>query len=137
MQLPAKNLPKLLRVSGVTKIYPSLSYYSTMDRGPSVIHATDLEAATGDKGQGVKIAVVDTGVDSTSPFLNPAGFSYPPGFPKGDTKLTTPKVIVAQGLPRRAARQEQHEAVRPDGAARDARLRHRSRRRRHERPGRA
>ncbi|HEU5372438.1 MAG TPA: S8 family serine peptidase, partial [Gaiellaceae bacterium] len=99
VQLPAKSLPRLLRVSGVTKVYPSLSYYSTMDRGPSVIHATDLEAATGDKGQGVKIAVVDTGVDPTSPFLNPAGFSYPAGFPKGDTSETTPKVIVAKVFP--------------------------------------
>jgi minor extracellular serine protease Vpr len=99
VRLPAKSLPKLLGVSAVTKIYPNLSYYSTMDRGPSVIKATDLQAATGDKGQGIKIAVVDTGVDSTSPFLNPAGFSYPAGFPRGDTKLTTPKVIVARSFP--------------------------------------
>ena len=56
VSVPAKSLPKLLRVGGVTKIYPSVSYYATMDRGPSVIHATDLQAATGDKGQGVKIA---------------------------------------------------------------------------------
>ena len=99
VSVPAKSLPKLLRVGGVTKIYPSVSYYATMDRGPSVIHATDLQAATGDKGQGVKIAVVDTGVDSSSPFLNPAGFSYPPGFPKGNTAKTTPKVIVARVFP--------------------------------------
>ena len=99
VQLPARSLPKLLRVQAVTKIYPSLSYTATMDRGPSVIHATDLEAATGQKGEGIKIGVVDTGVDSSSPFLNPAGFSYPPGFPKGDTKLTTPKVIVAKVFP--------------------------------------
>jgi subtilisin family serine protease len=99
LQLPARSLPKLLAVHAVTKVYPSLSYYSTMDRGPSVIGATDLEAATGDRGQGIKIAVVDTGVDSTSPFLNPAGFSYPAGFPRGDTKLTTPKVIVAKSFP--------------------------------------
>ena len=99
VQLPATSLPKLLDLSTVTKIYPSLTYSATMDRGPSVIHATDLEAATGQKGEGIKIAVVDTGVDSTSPFLNPAGFSYPPGFPKGDTKLTTPKVIVAKVFP--------------------------------------
>ncbi len=99
VQLPARSLPKLLRVQAVTKVYPSLSYTATMDRGPSVIHATDLEAATGQKGEGIKIAVVDTGVDSSSPFLNPAGFSYPPGFPKGDTKLTTPKVIVAKAFP--------------------------------------
>jgi hypothetical protein len=75
VRLPANSLPQLLRVKAVTKIYPSLAYYATMDRGPSVIHAGDLQSATGDKGQGVKIAVVDTGVDSTSPFLNPAGFS--------------------------------------------------------------
>ena len=99
VRLPAKSLPKLLGVGAVTKIYPNLSFYSTMDRGPSVIKATDLQAATGDKGQGIKIAVVDTGVDSTSPFLNPTGFSYPAGFPRGDTKLTTPKVIVARSFP--------------------------------------
>ena len=99
VQLPARSLPKLLALRAVNKIYPSLSYTETMDRGPSVIHATDLQAATGDKGQGIKIAVVDTGVNSSNPFLNPAGFSYPPGFPKGDTKLTTPKVIVAKVFP--------------------------------------
>jgi minor extracellular serine protease Vpr len=99
VQLPAKDLPRLYRVQGVQKLYPSLSYTITMDRGPSVIHATDLAAATGDKGQGVKIGVVDTGVDSSSPFLKPDGFSYPPGFPKGDAKLTTPKVIVAKVFP--------------------------------------
>ncbi len=97
--LPARALPRLLDVKGVDKIYPSLGYTTTMDRGPSVIRATDLAAATGDKGQGVKIGVVDTGVDQTSPFLSPVGFSYPPGFPKGDTKRTTPKVIVARVFP--------------------------------------
>jgi minor extracellular serine protease Vpr len=99
VQVPSRSLPKLMRLKGVTKVYPSLAYFATMDRGPSVIHATDLAAATGDKGQGIKIGVVDTGVDSSSPFLNPTGFSYPAGFPKGDTKLTTPKVIVARVFP--------------------------------------
>ncbi len=118
VELPAKSLPKLLRVDGVTKIYPSVSYYATMDRGPSVIHATDLQAATGDKGQGVKIAVVDTGVDPTSPFLNPAGFSYPAGFPKGDTTKTTPKVIVAKvfpGEPRDASSTKPFDPTEPHG----------------------
>jgi minor extracellular serine protease Vpr len=99
VQLPAKKLAKLAGLGAVNKVYPSLAYYATMDRGPSVIHATDLSAATGDKGQGIKIGVVDTGVDPANPFLDPTGFSYPPGFPKGDTKLTTPKVIVAKVFP--------------------------------------
>ncbi len=99
VQLPARALPKLLSLSSVNKIYPSLTYLRTMDRGPSVIHATDLQAASGDKGQGIKIGVVDTGVDSSNPFLNPTGFTYPVGFPKGNTKLTTAKVIVAKVFP--------------------------------------
>ena len=118
VQLPERQLPTLLRVKGVTKVYPSLAYFATMDRGPSVIHATDLEAATGDKGQGVKIGVVDTGVDPTSPFLDPAGFSYPPGFPKGDTNLTTPKVIVARvfpGYPRDKNSVKPFDATEPHG----------------------
>src|SRR5919204_4908178 len=47
-------------------------------------------------GQGMKIAVIDEGLDQTHPFFNPAGFTYPSGFPKGDTAFTTPKVIVAR-----------------------------------------
>ena len=94
-----RKLPALLRLSAVNKVYPSLGYFATMDRGPAVIDASQLEGATGDAGQGMKIGVVDTGVDPTNPFLSPAGFSYPDGFPKGDTKLTTPKVIVARVFP--------------------------------------
>ena len=42
--------------------------------------------------------MVDDGVDSEHPFLDPTGFSYPPGFPKGPSGSTTPKVIVARGF---------------------------------------
>ena len=99
LQLPERSLPKLVGLSTVNKVYPSLTYMATGDPGPTVIGAETLRAATGDAGQGIKIGVVDTGVDSTNPYLNPAGFSYPAGFPKGDTKETTPKVIVARVFP--------------------------------------
>jgi minor extracellular serine protease Vpr len=99
VSVPAKQLPKLARLGFVTRLYPSRSYSATMDRGPSVIQADALEAATGSRGDGVKIAVVDTGVDWRSPFLNADGYSYPAGFPKGDTTKTSPKVIVARNFP--------------------------------------
>ncbi len=99
VSLPERKLPTLLKLKAVNKVYPSLGYFATDDSGPTVINATGLEAASGDAGQGIKIGVVDTGVDPTNPFLSPAGFSYPSGFPKGDTKLTTPKVIVARVFP--------------------------------------
>ena len=42
----------------------------------------------------MKIGIIDDGLDAAHPFFNPAGFQYPPGFPKGQLKYTTPKVIV-------------------------------------------
>ena len=99
VQSPERSLAKLVKLKGVTKVYPSLAYFTTSSPGPSVIRATDLSSATGDQGQGMKIAVVDTGVDIPTVSSNPPGFSYPPGFPRGDTKMTTPKVIVAKVFP--------------------------------------
>ena len=34
----------------------------------------------------------------TNPYFNPAGFSYPAGFPKGQKNYTTPKIIVARAF---------------------------------------
>ena len=91
-----------------------------MDRGPSVIHATDLQAAASDKGQGMKIGVVDTGVDPSSPFLNPTGFTAPAGFPRGDAKQTTPQGDRRARLPRPGPRQAQQQgrSTRPSRTAR-------------------
>jgi hypothetical protein len=89
----------LARLGFVQKIYPSVRYHLATDTSPSVIGATELQTLTGAKGDGIKIGIVDDGVDSTNPFLNPAGYSYPAGFPKGGRKWTTPKVIVARAFP--------------------------------------
>ena len=65
------------------KVYPSVRYHLDTNRSPSVIRADTFWATTGGRGQGIKIGVVDDGVDETNPFFNPAGFSYPAGFPQG------------------------------------------------------
>jgi subtilisin family serine protease len=99
VSLPVRRLPRLAALSFVRKVYPSMRYTLSLDRSPSLIGADALHAATGARGQGIKIGVVDDGVDQTNPFFNPAGYSYPSGFPKGDTAFTTPKVIVARAFP--------------------------------------
>jgi minor extracellular serine protease Vpr len=99
VSLPAKKLPRLLGLGFVHHVYPSLRYTLSLNRSRAVIGATQLEAATGADGSGIKIGVVDDGIDQTNPFLDPAGFSYPPGFPLGNTAYTTPKVIVARAFP--------------------------------------
>jgi subtilisin family serine protease len=99
VSLPARKLPALARLSSITKIYPSARYQLDTNRSPAIIGADAMWAATGDRGEGVKIGIVDDGVDQTNPFFNPAGFSYPPGFPRGARAYTTPKVIVARAYP--------------------------------------
>ena len=99
VSLPARKLPALARLPAVTKIYPSVRYELDTNRSPAVIGADTMWATTGDRGDGVKIGIVDDGIDQSNPFFNPAGFSYPAGFPRGATAYTTPKVIVARAYP--------------------------------------
>ena len=99
VSLPASKLPALVRAPSVTHVYPSVAYSLALDRSPSIIGADVLHTTRGADGTGMKIAIVDDGIDQTNPFFNPVGYSYPPGFPKGDTNYTTAKVIVAKVFP--------------------------------------
>jgi subtilisin family serine protease len=98
--LPATKLPALMRQRWLAHVYPSLQYTLATDRSPAVIGADTLRAATGADGRGMKIAVVDDGIDQTNPFFLPTGFGpVPAGFPKGNTAYTNAKVIVARVFP--------------------------------------
>jgi minor extracellular serine protease Vpr len=99
VSLPATKLPQLARLPFVHKLYPSLTYHLLTDTSPGVIGADELHALTGARGEGIKIGIVDDGVDNTNPFLAPDGLAYPPGFPRGGRKWTSPKVIVARAFP--------------------------------------
>jgi len=113
VSLPARALPKLVRLGFVSKVYPSLSYTALTNESPSIMDADILHQRTGALGDGVKIAVVDTGIDHTSSFLNADGMSYPPGFPRGGKKWTTPKVIVARTFPGPGSGRSGRVAVNP------------------------
>jgi subtilisin family serine protease len=99
VELPARRLPKLARMPFVKRIYPSIRYTLALNRSPTVIAATGFNNATGVRGSGMKIAIVDDGVAQGNRFLSPAGMQYPAGYPRGGRKWTTPKVIVARAFP--------------------------------------
>ncbi|HUQ22932.1 MAG TPA: S8 family serine peptidase [Gaiellaceae bacterium] len=98
VNLPTTELARAAKLSFTRKLYPSYRYTLALNRSPGLIGADALAAAGGGAGEGMKIAVVDDGVDPANRFFNPEGFSYPPGFPKGGVKWTTPKVIVARAF---------------------------------------
>lgn len=108
--LPASELARLRALPRAT-VWPTVTYHALRDTratasettagpGPSLIGATALwgpNLATA--GQGLKIGLIDDGIEQAHPYLNPSGFSYPAGFPKGNRAFTTPKVIVARAFP--------------------------------------
>jgi hypothetical protein len=99
VSLPYRTLPKLTRMSFAAHVWPSLRYRLKLNRSPGVIGADVFHQATGANGEGVKIGVVDDGVDNSNPFLSGNGFTAPAGFPQGEAQFTSGKVIVARAFP--------------------------------------
>jgi minor extracellular serine protease Vpr len=99
VELPVGRLVDLARLSFVDRIYPSVRFRLALNESPSLIAAPALWAATGARGEGVKIAVIDDGVDQSHRFFDPTGYTYPSGYPKGGRRWTTPRVIVARSFP--------------------------------------
>jgi subtilisin family serine protease len=94
------DLARLASVPGVAAVWPSVTYRPLLDRSPHLIGADAMwdAPAFDSAGNGVKIGIVDDGIDQAHPFFNPAGYAMPPGFPKGNTAFTTAKVIVARAF---------------------------------------
>ena len=61
---------------------------------PALWDLPDLSSA----GNGMKIGIIDMGIDPKLPYFDAAGYTYPPGYPKGDRAWTSPKVIAARGF---------------------------------------
>ena len=97
---PAGSARMIAALPGVASVTPSVRYHRTLDGSPAVIGAPQVWGPTlSTAGQGVKIAILDDGIDQTHPFFSPSGFTMPAGFPKGNRAYTTAKVIVARSFP--------------------------------------
>src|SRR5437868_1066790 len=96
--VPRSELARLDALSGAT-VWPSVTYHALANTGPQLLGAPALWGSTlATAGQGLRIGVIDDGLDQTHPYFDPNGFTYPAGFPKGNTAFTTPKVIVARAF---------------------------------------
>jgi minor extracellular serine protease Vpr len=97
--LPGTQASRLHGVPGVRDVYDSARYEPQLDSTPQAIGAPSLwGAGLETAGQGVKIGIIDTGVDHAHRFFDPAGYTMPAGFPKGQRRFTNAKVIVARAF---------------------------------------
>jgi subtilisin family serine protease len=103
--LPTHGLRRLRAVEGVAAVYPSVRYGASLMQSPGAIRAPALWGADlGTAGRGIRIGILDDGVDHRHPFFSSAGFQPPAGFPKGSTSHTSGKVIAARAFAPRGRR---------------------------------
>jgi subtilisin family serine protease len=99
VSLPEERLGALARLPGVVGVLHGTRYSAAAgSSGSTGTLAAAPAAALAGNGEGLKIAILDDGVDQRHPFFDSAGYAYPAGFPKGNTAFTTPKVIVARAF---------------------------------------
>ena len=113
--LPASELSALESTDGVVRVYPNVAYHALRSSTPGFIGAPALWGPTlNSAGNGVKIGIIDDGLDKTHPYFRARGYRMPRGFPKGQKAYTSAKVIVARAFaPRRPAVEVRGDAVRP------------------------
>ena len=98
--LPATAQARLTRLPGVRDVLPAASYVPRLTSTPREIGAPAVWGqALETAGQGIKIGIIDSGIDPEHPFFDPSGYAMPAGFPKGQQRFTTAKVIVARSFP--------------------------------------
>jgi minor extracellular serine protease Vpr len=88
-----KNIPGVKWIQYLPPVRPLLNAAVNLVGVPAAWSAIGGSA---NAGAGVKIGIIDTGIDQNHPGFNDTGFTPPPGFPKGDTAYTNNKVIVAR-----------------------------------------
>jgi len=111
VKLNGNAMNGLLNAPGAGFVSGDYLYHLEMNRSPTLIGASTLWTAVGGQGNagaGVKIGIIDTGIDQTHPFLTDNSLTVPAGFPKCDAidsavgspdtqcKFVSNKVIVAK-----------------------------------------
>ncbi len=99
----AKRAAELARTPGVVRVHQEKMYKLLLDHALGLQRVTDAWGQIGGMskaGAGIKIGIIDTGIDSGHPAFQNSGLPAVDGFPKAnkdtDLKFTNSKIIVAR-----------------------------------------
>lgn len=93
---------EIARLDGVKHVSPIQYYKPYLTSSADLWNLREAWSISGgpdQAGEGVFIAIIDTGVDVTHPAFDPTGFTYPEGFPRGVASYTNGKIIAAYAFP--------------------------------------
>lgn len=104
IEAPQAELAAIAALPGVKRVELVREMHAMLDTSVPLINAPAIWeklGGIGAAGQGIKIAILDTGIDITNPLFSDAGFTVPAGFPKtsaGSENLVNSKVIAAKSF---------------------------------------
>jgi len=85
---------QLAGLQGVVRVVHLPRYKPALDKAVGLVNIP--VGGVAGAGAGVKIGIIDSGIDQNHPGFQDASLSPPSGFPKGDATYTNNKVIVAR-----------------------------------------
>ena len=88
-----RSLPGVRWVERLLPLRPRLNRALDLLKVPAAWGSVNGEQ---NAGAGIKIGILDTGIDQTHPGFKEGALQYPAGFPKGDSAFVNKKVIVAR-----------------------------------------
>lgn len=100
------ELSAIAALPGVKRVELVKECFTALDTSVPLINAPamwDRLGGASNAGDGMKIAIIDTGIDVTNPLFSDVGFTAPAGFPRtngngSNVALTNNKIIVAKGF---------------------------------------
>jgi subtilisin family serine protease len=104
IEAPQAELAAIAALPGVKRVELVREMHAMLDTSVPLINSPavwEKIGGIGAAGQGIKIAILDTGIDITNPLFSDAGFTVHAGFPKtsaGSENLVNSKVIAAKSF---------------------------------------
>ena len=98
-RMPEENIEAANEIPGIRLVRAAQEYHPWLDAAVPLIGADSAWMVVGGEqkaGSGIKIGILDSGIDMTHPMLQDSRLAMPAGFPKGERALTNSKVIVAR-----------------------------------------
>jgi subtilisin family serine protease len=114
-----ETLRALWSMPDVKRVSPEQIYTADMDYSLPLIDAPALWSQLGGRdaaGAGIKVAIIDSGIDPDHPLFDAAGWSYPAmgTWPKGEAAFCNGKIIAARYYPPTFAVNEEEELTPQD-----------------------
>jgi len=99
IETPKGYVSRIRSLPEVLSIVTNRKYHFSLNKSNDLMNAPLMWELVGGQevaGQGIKIGIIDTGIDNTHPMFDDAGFVMPEGYPLGDPNFTNKKIIVAR-----------------------------------------